>query len=427
MKMDTADIMQTWSRLVETGTPEEDLEIAGRILDELSVGIDDWIERLSRHYLAGLSRRSSHFKLVVGPYGSGKTHFLMALASRALRENYAVSFVKCRAGVSLEDPLAFYQEIVRNIRLPNHSKPGIRTLFSQVRERWKKSAKEAPDELWAWENMLQELKEDPDFPFGRVAAAYLRYVDNPSLDQELGEDAARWLSGHIGEVGKKQKETLRLGNVPKRELPRFGSELRNQLIKFVPNSGVHGLVLLIDESESMVTAKGKALTRVLNAMRTMIDERSDDFGRMPMLCVFAAIHDIRDQIEKYQALASRLKVVGKAFHDGANSAAEIDLECIGQAEDVFRRIGEKLLRFGGAALTYEFDEELQAANLNLLINVFIDRGEIDMKRLFVKGWCALLEEQVGDERRFTSDEIRDRISGVYQAIRDNDEAEEDYA
>jgi hypothetical protein len=425
--MRSDEIRSAWSKLLESGTPHEDLDVAMHVLPALTVGLDVWIDRLAKRYLQDLSRRGSHFKLVVGPYGSGKTHFLLSLASRALQENFAVSFLKCKEGVSLDQPVAFYQEMVRNLRLPGTAPIGLRPLLQAVHKSWKDLARNTPDAVYAWETKLEELEEQPG-AFGRVAAAALRHIENPSLNREQGKAAFLWLNGEHKDLTRADRESLRLGNVTNAEMRRFGHLLRESLTSFIPNAGVHGLVLLVDESESMVTARGKALTYVLNAMRTIIDEQGNEFNRMPMLCVFAAIHDIQDKIQNYQALRSRLLVVGQPFHEGSDSAPQIDLEHLGSPKGILRKIGERLVSFGEQALEYKFNSELQEGNLQRLVEVVVVRKtEADARRLFVKAWSALLEEQKGAERPFSEQELQNRVSGAYEQIRERDENEEDYA
>lgn len=424
--MTSEDIRSAWSKLLENGTPHEDLDLAMHVLPALSVGIDVWIDRLAKRYLQDLCQRGSHFKLVVGPYGSGKTHFLLSLAGRGLQEQFAVSFIKCKEGVSLDQPVAFYQEIVQNLRLPGSDTAGIRPLFQAVHRTWKEESQKFPDATYAWEQKLDALEEQPG-AFGRVAAAALRHLENPSLNREQGKAAFLWLNGEYKNLTRPDRESLRLGPVNNAETRRFGNSLREALTAFIPNAGVHGLVLLVDESESMVTARGKALTYVLNAMRTIIDESGGAFARMPVLCIFAAIPDIQDKIQNYQALKSRLSVVGQAFHEGADSAAQIDLEHLGSPKDFLRRIGERLLKFGEQALDRKFNPQLQAENLRRLIEVVVvRRTEADSRRLFVKAWCAMIEEQSGGERNFSEDEMQHRASGAYEQIREQDEGAEEH-
>lgn len=425
--MSPDDVRIAWSKLVENGTPPDDLDIALQVLPELTVGIDGWIERLSKRYLQDLCRRSSHFKLVLGQYGSGKTHFLLALLARALRENYAVSFLKCKEGVSLEEPLTFYQQIVANLRLPGNAPPGVHCLFETVHANWKARARQAPDEVYAWQTMLEDL-EKPVFPFGRVAAAALRHIEAPSLNRELGTAAFLWLSGYHKNLTPKDRTAFRLSGLSKKELQGLGHALRNTLIGFIPQAGVHGLVLLVDETENMMSARGRALARVLNAMRTIIDEGGSDNARMRLLCVFAAIHDIRDPIQQYQALKSRLSVVGQPFHDGSDSAAEIDLEHLGRPKEVLAHIGQRLLAFGEKALSHAFKQDIQQKNLQRLTEVVaVRRLEADARRLFVKAFCALLEEQISSEKIFTTDELQSRVSGAFAQIKGQDEQDEGHA
>src|SRR4051812_31748249 len=89
------DVKQVFAYLAEEGKFPVEFELAGHVLPMLSVGVDPWVDRLTSRYLRNLSRTMAHSKLVIAPYGGGKTHFLLAVATRALEENFAVAFVQC--------------------------------------------------------------------------------------------------------------------------------------------------------------------------------------------------------------------------------------------------------------------------------------------------------------------------------------------
>ncbi len=424
--MTDEELRDTWSRLVEYGTPNEDLDVAMRSMPELSVGIDDWVERLAKHYLRDLCQRRSYFKLVIGPYGSGKTHFLLALALKALEENFAVAFIKCKEGISLETPINFYQEIVGNLRLPGVIKPGVKGLFKAVQQNWRNQANETPDPEFTIGTRFDEL-EEMQFPFGRVAAAYLRTLENPALDKEKARCAQMWLNGEIEALSRKDREGLSLGAVPSRERALFGHRLLDALVSFIPNAGVHGLVLLVDESENMVNARGKALQRVLNTMRTLIDPKPEERKSCPLFCMFAAVPDIEEKIQMYQALQTRLSVPGQQFHEGSNSAARIYLEHLGQQSNILHQIGVKLLTFAEKVHHKDYNIDIQSGNIEALIDVTIIRqAEADSRRLFVKAWCNLLEEQSTEERRYGKDELQNRIAGVVEELKVHSDSEEEH-
>ena len=118
------DARQLWASLASEGKAPTELQFAGQMLPTYSVAIEPWVDRLARAYLQGLCRKHAHFKLVIAPYGGGKTHFLMALGSRALVEQFAVSYVACTRGVNFESPLEVYKAFVRSLQMPDDDRPG---------------------------------------------------------------------------------------------------------------------------------------------------------------------------------------------------------------------------------------------------------------------------------------------------------------
>ena len=90
---------QLWATLGAEAKSPTELSRASQVLPSYSVGIDPWIDRLAGRYLKNLCREAAHFKLILAPYGGGKTHFLLSLGVRALSEKFAVSYVPCSEGV----------------------------------------------------------------------------------------------------------------------------------------------------------------------------------------------------------------------------------------------------------------------------------------------------------------------------------------
>ena len=99
------DASQLWAMLGAEGKAPPELVYASHVLPSYSVAIQPWLDRLASRFLRQLCRKNAHFKLVLAPYGGGKTHFLLALGARALEENFAVAYVPCGESISLESPL----------------------------------------------------------------------------------------------------------------------------------------------------------------------------------------------------------------------------------------------------------------------------------------------------------------------------------
>src|SRR5208283_5217516 len=130
--MDKSIALELWARLATEGRAQTELTSASEVLSAYSVGIEPWVDRIAQTYLQQLSRRNAHSKLVIAPYGGGKTHFLMALGSRALKENFAVSYIACKQGVTFNNSMDVYKAFIKKLLLPDESNTGMRAPLQKV-------------------------------------------------------------------------------------------------------------------------------------------------------------------------------------------------------------------------------------------------------------------------------------------------------
>ena len=423
--MDYNDASQLWAKLGGEGKAPTDLTNASRILSSYTAGIDPWIDRLTTRYLQNLCREAAHFKLVLASYGGGKTHFLLALGERALQEGFAVSYIACGEGVSLDSPLDVYKELVKHLQLSDNGKPGLRVFLNSVigskREEIKRH--NAPDVDVAFRHWMYNIprNDHPENAFGRVMAAALQAEDGDRSD--IGEAAFRWLQGDVDTLTKDEMQQLRLTRIPSKERGRFGRNLLLSMVKFLPEAGVHGLVLLMDEVETLFTAKGKALLRILAAMRVFLDNPAGVPSGVPLFGLFSAVPEVIDEIDKkYGALAGRIAVRGAPFDAGNDLAVQLPLEKVETQETLLKAIGHKLISVGESATGHSFDKELQRRNAQQLAKVAADRDlDVGARRMFVKTWVGLLDEQTRDcEREFRPDELASRYQGTFESLREQE-------
>jgi len=416
-----------WARLATEGKPPVDPILAAEILPVYTVALDSWIGRISRAYFEDLSRRQAHYKLVLAPYGGGKTHFLLALAQRALAENFVSVYVPCSAGLAFTEPLAVYRAFVRAILLPDEKAPGLGRLLARVVEHKKLAMAnaQAPDVGDAFRAWVQFIAGDyhPEPAFGRVMAEALRSVDDPA-EAPFGEPAVRWLSGEVDSLTREELAGLKLPRFAKSDQQELGRNLFLSMLRFIPSAGVHGTALLFDEVETLATAiRGKALQRLLGAIRVMLDLPTGVPGGIPLLGVFAATPDVLASIQKYQALAQRLAVSGSPFEEGNDRAAQLDLSKLGVPSQFLIELGNRLVEVGRLACDHDFDESLQHENAVRLARVATERNlAIDARRLFVKAWVSLLDFQVrSGERVMPEEELSLRYQGVFDDLKGSEE------
>lgn len=418
------DLRDAWMNLAAHGTPPAS-EIAGRVLPAWSVGLDAWLERLTKVYLRDYCRRNAHFKLAVAPYGGGKTHFLLAVGARATTENWATCYLQCKANISLGDWFDLYEQVAKSIQLPGSNRRGIKPLFQAALDQMRQRAAKSPEPELGLDEILTAL-EDEDWPhtsFARVTTALLNHLRDPRSSPEIGDAALRWLQGQPASLTPKERQALRLQTVHGAALQEHGRTLFYSLVRFIPRTGVHGLTLLFDEMDTILSAHGRALERILTSMRVMLDAPDSRMDRIPLFGVFAAVPDIADKIRQYQALATRFQVF-IPFHRGDDNAPQLDLSELGSQNEMLRAMGEKLLRLGIHVHGWKLDQELQRKNLRRLADVTATRRlEVNARRLFVKAWCGLLEEQArAGQTEKTESELADLIDGVYAGFRRAEEA-----
>lgn len=427
--IDPQDARQLWASLAEEGKAPAELTFASQVLPTYSVGIGPWVDRLAKIYLQDLCRQRAHFKLVIAPYGGGKTHFLMSLGSRALDEGFAVAYIACTRGVSLDSPLDVYRAFVKTLQLPGDEQPGLKRFLRRVLEHKMKQIQVAgaPDPEAAFALSLDQISTDdyPENAFGRVIAEALRALNDPS-QAAAGEAALRWLQGDVDTLTKEDLTALRLARVPTRAQPDLGQNLLLSMLQFAKTqAGVQGTVILFDEVETLFNATGKALQRILSAMRVMIDLPAAVPGGVPLMGVFSAVRDVLEQLPKYGALEGRFAVKGVSFEEGGDFAVQIHLEHVGSQEDLLRALGSRLIDLGQTATGHAFDRSIQVPNVQSLAHVAAQRNlQVDAHRLFVKTCVNILQLQANDGEKFLSeDELAKRYAGFFNSLKEQDQAE----
>ena len=424
--MDENDAIQLWAKLGEEGKAPAEVVQASHILPSYTVGFEVWIERIVKRYLRGLCRKAPHFKLVLAPYGGGKTHFLVALGVRALQENYAVAYVPCGEGVSLDKPLAIYQELIKRLQLPGREEPGLRAFLDATvaRKRAEIEGYNVPDVDAAFRVWVATIRRGdyPENAFGRVMAAALEAVDD-GIESDVGAAAVRWLQGDFETLSRSEMMDLRLARVAAGERVRFGRNLFLSLVKFVQQAGVYGLALLMDEVETLFQVqRGTAARRTLAAMRVFLDVSTEVYGGIPLIGVFSATPDVLQDIRQYPALEQRLAVRGASFDQNNDLATQLHLTNVKGQQDLLSQIGYKLVGVGRVATGVRFDEELQRRNAQKLAYVASERNlDVDARRLFVKTWVGILDLQSRNgEKEFPESELADRYAGSFGSLEELD-------
>ena len=427
--MNQNDAMQLWATLGEEGKAPTEITRASYTLSSYTVGVGPWIDRLANRYLQSLCRQAAHFKLVLAPYGGGKTHFLLSLGVRAHEENFAVAYVPCGEGVSLDSPLDIYRKLIKHLQLPSQDRPGLRVLLRTTIEAKREDIERlgVPDVDAGFRLWISTIRKGdyPENAFGRVMAAALTATDN-NHESAVGEAAIRWLEGDVETLTKGEMQDLHLAKVPSATRNQFGRNLLLSLVKFLPETRAHGLTLLMDEVETLFhSSRGKAALRMLGAMRVIMDAPTGVSGGLPLFGVFSAAPDVLEEFRKYPALEQRLAVRGASFDEGNDFSPQLPLEKVQAQDTMLAEIGERLIGVGAVAFGTSFDDDLQRRNARRLARVASNRSlDVMARRLYVKTWVNLLTlQQLEGEREFDDEELARRYQGSFDPLEGTESGE----
>lgn len=278
-------------------------------LDVLAVGIDRFAPTIDDE-LAAVAGGGSVFKAVRGEYGSGKTFFARWAQQRALRQGLAVAEVQVS---ELETPLHKLETVYRRTTESLRTEAFPPSAFRAVIDAWlfeieeEAASMSAGGEPTAAEvNSLLEQRlaavatATPVYPM--VLRTYRSSVEND--DAATADALIAWLGGqpHVGAAAKRAAGV-------RQEVDHFlAMGFLQGLLAVLKGARHPGLLLVIDEVETIQRMRSDSRAKALNALRQWIDEL--DAGRYPglylMITGTPAFFDGRLGIQSLPPLAQRL-------------------------------------------------------------------------------------------------------------------------
>ncbi|MBI3156218.1 MAG: BREX system ATP-binding protein BrxD [Burkholderiales bacterium] len=289
--------------------------VPGSGLDALAVGIDALAPALDEE-LAAVAAGRAGFKAVRGEYGSGKTFFGRWLQERARAKGFASSEVQIN---ETETPLHRLETVYRRLveRLGTSDAPAA--AFRSVIDGWfyaleqdvlADGSTDAGDTqaLLARTDALMEARLATISRSAPAFAAVLRAYRKAlaASDLQTAEGLISWLSGQPNvAAGVKRAAGI------KGDLDHFtAASFLAGLLTILRDSGFAGLLLVLDEVETLQRMRADTREKGLNALRQWIDEI--DAGRFPGLYLVItgtpAFFDGPQGVQRLAPLAQRLHV-----------------------------------------------------------------------------------------------------------------------
>jgi hypothetical protein len=283
-------------------------------LDLLAVGLERFVPAADAD-LDAVAGGGAAVKAVRGEYGAGKTFFARFLAERALRRGFAAAEVQIS---ETQTPLHRLETVYRRISEALRTSAYPPSAFRPVLDSWlftlESDAVAADPSLAgadhaAVQGAATRLLEQRLAAVTRQAPAFAQalrayQVASSRQDAATADALAAWLGGqpHVA-AGVRRAAGVR------GELDHFGAMgFLQGLLTVLRDAGHPGLLLVLDEVETLQRVRGDMRDKAFNALRQIIDEI--DSGRFPGLFLLAtgtpAFYDGPSGISRLPPLAQRL-------------------------------------------------------------------------------------------------------------------------
>lgn len=282
-------------------------------LDLFAVGLDRFTGALDGE-LAKVAGGAAMFKAVRGEYGSGKTFFARWLAERAKRRGMATTEIQIS---ETETPLhrleTVYRRLVERLSTATAPPSALRSVidswFFTLEEDVLAEGTVSADDEESLGKGVEDLLEQRLAEVARTTppfAAALRGYHRAQLtgDHATSEALLAWLGGQPNVAAGARRAAGIRG-----ELDHFGALAALQgLLTILRDCGHPGLLVVLDEIETLQRVRTDVRDKGLNALRQLIDEV--DAGRFPGLYLLItgtpAFYDGPQGVQRLSPLAQRL-------------------------------------------------------------------------------------------------------------------------
>ena len=284
-------------------------------LDALAVGIDRLAPTLDDE-LGTVATGRGQFKAVRGEYGSGKTFFARWMQERARSQGFATSEVQIS---ETETPLhrmeTVYRRLVERLSTADAGDGAFRGVldgwFYALEQDVLADGEVDPADTDALVAATDALMETRLAAVSRVAPAFsatLRAYRRALLagDAAIADGLVAWVSGQPN-----VSASIRRAAGVRGDIDHFGaSAFLGGVLAILRDSGIAGMLLVLDEVETLQRMRADTREKGLNALRQWVDEI--DAGHFPGLYLLVtgtpAFFDGPQGVQRLAPLAQRLAV-----------------------------------------------------------------------------------------------------------------------
>lgn len=285
-----------------------------RGLDVMAVGLDRFQVALGAE-LDVVAEGGAVFKAVRGEYGSGKTFFARWLTETAKQRGFATAEIQIS---ETETPLHRLETIYRRVTENLSTEALAPSAFRDILDGWFRILDE--DAVAAGANPANEVElaerseallEQRLAAVSRTAPAFAAALRGYHAAARRGDNVTAdglvaWLGGQPSVAATVKRAAGIRGDID--HFAAFG--FLQGLLAVLRDSDYRGLVLVLDEVETLQRVRSDVREKSLNALRQLLDEV--DAGRFPGLYVLItgtpAFFDGTQGVQRLPPLAARISV-----------------------------------------------------------------------------------------------------------------------
>jgi BREX system ATP-binding protein BrxC/D len=354
-----------------------------------TVGRQRWLSIIEddlAHYVAA---GGAKVRFLNGDYGDGKTHFLSMIQHLAKQAGFAVSFVVLTREVPMHKFELVYREVVARLSTASGAR-GIRGLITRWLDTLQPRLGGAPDEATLGATvaaLAEELRAlegmDLNFANGVIALVQNRFHPLAAQDTPEAREAARQTLYEWFEGGRLSKRELKPFQIFESLNKSNSKRLLVSLIRFLHYLGYQGLILLLDELETVMSQSAAMRNAAYENVRLVIDNAEQAHHLHVFFSIIPEVLLAEKGFKSYDALWSRVRSVGDSQRLNYRSIV-IDLHRTPLEASELLELGKRLRRIHELAYRWNPEPIMTDAFIQQICDTQHRMGLLPEVRLFIK-------------------------------------------
>ena len=302
--------------------------VPDRGLFTIAVGIEKQLEEIKRH-IEIVKRGEGSFKFLRGGYGCGKTFLSKLSMQMALENNFAVSMIVVSPNdTRFHEFHEVYSKIIGGLK----TKESVGGTLSYCLDQWigkieqqlEEEGKDYKDPGFdqliekRFEIELSEIiKEKAGLEFINVLRSYFQAKQSGDIQQ--ANYVLAWLSGSKNIAASIKKKSGIKGEISNDSALTY----LKGILSIVRKAGYSGLMVVVDEMETILRMRGDVREKSLNGLRQIIDASVENRG---ILWVFTGTPDFFDTHKGVKGLTPLYERIKFISIDGSSSVKQAQLD-----------------------------------------------------------------------------------------------------